>query len=583
MGIRFPKTVWIVPTTRCNTRCRTCPHFYSDYGQDMSDEVFARIESEVLDHVQQVHLVGGGEPLISKIFPAMLDACIRRKIKITFITNTIALTEEMVRRLVQNGAEIMVSIDGATAETYNSIRPLIRFERLLGKLKMIQAVRAEHPDNRVRLITNTVVMKRNLHELAQMVELAHTHGVDTAIFSDLIPHDLHPDFTTEVPVMYPDLLRAHVPPAVALAQEYGLNFEIPAYYWAISAAHPEPPADSASNASNSDTPAQGTGQPGLAYATKEFIFPQECHMPWTHANLLTNGDVSTCCTTDQPLGNILTQSFAEIWNGAPYQQVRRLIHTNNPPVACKHCNLGSGIAAGNPSFFSKFLSDNALESLALDDPRIRLSPAQRPDGTSVVVDGFLECDVDTGSAEFLTLRVTPAPGVTGQAVIGEHTHEFVLDDSAVLLPLGASASGPTRLRLEASGPFNLRGIDLLSYEHRATRGNKLLQSKFLGSLTLIHDQLAAALKREPQLRTAMIFGANVMGTELRKQAELLGLHVLGFTDNFIVYFDGAPVHPPEELQTLRPDVILIASRAHAAEIAAQIKELVHYAPTLIAG
>jgi len=44
----------------------------------MSPKVFATIEHEVLDHVRRVHLVGGGEPLISKIFPTILKACIKR-------------------------------------------------------------------------------------------------------------------------------------------------------------------------------------------------------------------------------------------------------------------------------------------------------------------------------------------------------------------------------------------------------------------------------------------------------------------------------------------------------------------------
>lgn len=586
MGLRFPKTVWIVPTTRCNTRCRTCEHYYKESGEDMSPEVFARIESEVLDHVRRVHLVGAGEPLISKIFPQMLEACFRRKIKVFFITNTIALTEELIRLLVRNDAEIMVSIDGATAGTYNAIRPFIKFDRLLAKLQLIKDIRAQHPGNQFKLYTNTVVMQRNLPELAQMVELAHTYAVDSAIFSDYIPHEVHPDFNAEMPFMFPELIRANAPQAIALARKYQLNYEMPAYYQLLctdaAQAAPAPQADQEA------PPRPDAARQKHAFAPKEFIFPQKCRMLWTHSNLLVNGDVSSCCTTDRFLGNLLKDSFADIWNGPLYQEARQLIQTNNPPSDCKRCNLGAGIAAGDPGFFTQFLANNHLQSLALDDARLNFSPRPKSTGQGLLIETPTELVLNTGDAEFLALKVLPADGVHGQATLDNTVHPFNFEAETVLIPLAQDGRNDSRrLRLEFSAPAQLTGLDLLSYTHKTVKVASIQKQtrldKFQHNLALARTRLAAALAANPRLRTAIVFGASPFGAALGQLGQELGLQILGFIDNFVDDFDDAPLFEPTELRKLRPDVVLIASVAHAQAIAEQVQTLVDHEPVIISG
>lgn len=581
MGLRYPHTIWVVPTTKCNTRCRTCGHFYADYGEDMHPDIFARIENEVLDHVQRVHLVGGGEPLVSKIFPAMLEACFKRGIKVFFITNTIALTEELMRVLVEHDAEIMVSLDGATAETFNSIRPHINFERLMAKLEMIRSVRERSPDSTFRLLTNTVVMRRNLHELRDIVALADRYGVDTATFSDLIPHALDPDFTEEVPVAHPHLIREHAPAAVALAHERKLNIEMPSYY-----ADHLPKDAGTIRCSDGPLPHQDSSRKDIIYADKQFIFPKRCHMPWTHANFLVDGTVSTCCITSYSLGNLRESSFDAIWNGARYQAARRTIHTDNPPRACRHCNLGDGIAAGNPSFFANFLTDNHLRSVPLDGPQGVLTTHDGDRTGAFGPEQALEVTVPSGDAAFLALRLEAPTELPGRVIVKDNAHLFCGDDATVLVPLPEpTGNGPTSVRLESPAPGRLVGLDLLSYKNRAINLNltitKPLLDQFHDQFITIENRLEAILADNPGLKTAVIFGANPVGGKLRDMVEAKGLSVIGFVDNFVSYFELAIVNVPQDLEALRPDVVVIASKTHASAMAAQVRQTATYGPVVI--
>ncbi|MDP1547956.1 MAG: SPASM domain-containing protein, partial [Anaerolineales bacterium] len=61
-----------------------------------------------------------------------------------------------------------------------------------------------------------------------------------------------------------------------------------------------------------------------------------CYAPWSHTLIDFNGNVYVCCMTREkipPLGNIIQQSFKEVWDGAAYRQVRLKMH----PPSLKPC------------------------------------------------------------------------------------------------------------------------------------------------------------------------------------------------------------------------------------------------------
>jgi MoaA/NifB/PqqE/SkfB family radical SAM enzyme len=73
----------------------------------------------------------------------------------------------------------------------------------------------------------------------------------------------------------------------------------------------------------------------------------ECLRPWTTAYITANGNCLPCCispfaTNDYEsliLGNLFTQPFGAIWNGAAYQQFRRDFFTPQPHKACASCGV----------------------------------------------------------------------------------------------------------------------------------------------------------------------------------------------------------------------------------------------------
>ncbi len=75
------------------------------------------------------------------------------------------------------------------------------------------------------------------------------------------------------------------------------------------------------------------------FGGKDFLHPEiTCHVPWSHCQILYNGDVvinGRCCSPS--LGNITEQSFSSIWNGPVAQEFRKKLKSvGNFPV-CNRC------------------------------------------------------------------------------------------------------------------------------------------------------------------------------------------------------------------------------------------------------
>jgi radical SAM protein with 4Fe4S-binding SPASM domain len=69
-----------------------------------------------------------------------------------------------------------------------------------------------------------------------------------------------------------------------------------------------------------------------------------CPYPWTSLVIASNGDAVACCRDlrrQTVLGNVVEQGLAVVWNGQPYQELRRALVEKRPGdiAACDGCDL----------------------------------------------------------------------------------------------------------------------------------------------------------------------------------------------------------------------------------------------------
>ena len=322
---RLPRFLQIEPVGQCNLRCRMCAiQFRADgppHGPPafIDEAIFQRL-IEQFGAIEELQLQGLGEPMMHPRFFEMVSFAADRGIRVSTNTNLTLLTPARARSCVTSGlSSIHVSIDGASAATYEFIRPGARFAKVLRNLRRLmdarQSLKSVTPHVRIVM----VLMQRNLDELPDIVTLAATYGV-TEVFVQHLCHD----FTeATLPVNYAPMrtfidsetlehqdkarIDARFAQARETAQRLGVNLRLPRM-------GTEP-------ARNEDGP--------------------RCEWPWKGAYVSYRGEAMPCCMVSTPdrmqFGNMARVGVEPIWHNELYRAFRAALASDSPPQICRGC------------------------------------------------------------------------------------------------------------------------------------------------------------------------------------------------------------------------------------------------------
>lgn len=324
----LPRFAQIEPMASCNLACRMCTVPQRENGGDITRGALAFDEFvrwlDQLPALEEVQLQGLGEPMLNRAFFDMVEHATARGIRVTSNSNLTLLTPARARRCVTSGlAALSVSLDGATAATYESIRLKGRFDRFVRNLGRLMQARAAagSATPHVRLVL--VLMRQNLAEVPALVRLAADHGVDEVLVQRLahpldeptLPGRYIPvrSFIDTAQLTAGDEVRAAsiFDEARALARSLGVTLNLPRL--------------------RPDERAERTGR---------------CTWPWDGLYLTAYGEVLPCCmvgTADRAtFGTVGTQPIEAVWNGAAAQSFRTALAGSEPPRICASCALYHG-------------------------------------------------------------------------------------------------------------------------------------------------------------------------------------------------------------------------------------------------
>ena len=154
-----------------------CGREEGDFGNSFFDIGILDKLSHLFEHTEEVTLFGWGEPTIHPKFKEILEFLNRYPVRKYFVTNGTTLNR-IKKYLFDYTVEIMaVSLDGATAETNNKIRIHSNFDKIVSDLKAIVQQRKEKRLQYPYINFVMTLMRRNLFELPDMVDLAYKIGI----------------------------------------------------------------------------------------------------------------------------------------------------------------------------------------------------------------------------------------------------------------------------------------------------------------------------------------------------------------------------------------------------------------------
>jgi len=364
-----PKGAYIEATTRCNMRCKYCPHYYSTFGDDMPEAIVHKAIGALVAKVDTILIAGLGEPLISKSFFTILEACEQNGVRLGFPTNGIRLRDErLVERLVRAPVQICVSIDGARPETYNFMRPEQEWDRLLQTLALVQRCRKKvGPKFKGATSFLCVAMKDTFGDLPDLVCMAHEYGV-----SQIQVQALSDGFPGQSPFNTPNVTAPALLEGMAVARKFGVSLNLPSSLYRMACDH----------VLVGDALWRDDLTPGAKHILSELLFeasvhavPKDgispCRHPWDWTFIDCTGKVRACCLSQTPLGDLNTENWNDIWNGTRYQNFRRLVHSWNPPIACRKCFFPDGINDGDTTRYERYFAQFRSETISLDSDQAK--------------------------------------------------------------------------------------------------------------------------------------------------------------------------------------------------------------------
>jgi len=175
-------------TSKCNLKCIMCPRVSIPRqwsSGNMSMDIFKRV-SEYFHYSRVVYLSGWGEPLLHEKILDMIRLAKEAGCIVGFTTNGMLLTEHLSRELLKLKLDMLAfSIDGATPQTYESIRVGGKFDQLIENIKTLSMLKRKARSKKPEVIITFLMMKKNINELPSVVDLAHELMADRVVATNL--------------------------------------------------------------------------------------------------------------------------------------------------------------------------------------------------------------------------------------------------------------------------------------------------------------------------------------------------------------------------------------------------------------
>jgi MoaA/NifB/PqqE/SkfB family radical SAM enzyme len=311
----LPEVVEIEPIHTCNLRCIMCHVSFEKVSK-------RRIDVSFIDRLGGLEgkwaRVGANyEPVAHPQFAEIVQGLTRQGLKIDLTTNGTLFTPRLIARIKDcNFRIVTISFDGARRETYERIRRRGDFELTIQRIAAFkQAVQARNPD--VYFALNYTVLKSNIDEIVEAVDLWERHGFDHIGFISMILRSSEPSIVAESPEPVAAQVGEHIKTAVEriVTGGYRITLSSPWLHDAeIRAAFPD------------NVGVFGAGLAGSNRADKRWPFTPgthfqngafpgmhvDCRSPFKFIHIAYDGNVQLCQKIS--VGSIYRDDLLTIWN-----------------------------------------------------------------------------------------------------------------------------------------------------------------------------------------------------------------------------------------------------------------------------
>ena len=304
----YPRRLVFELTNACNLNCVMCGRNAADFKPTVFDMDVFRSFEPLMDTVEEVTLMGWGEPTIHPHFNEMLEIINKHSARKYFCSNGMNLKNIKDAIFDYNVDVFAVSLDGATDETNSRIRRGSKIEQITEDLKDIVKIKKERGLKYPWINFVFCAMQSNIKELPDLVRLAAEIGIEEVkvVYLTVFGEDL----LNESLWGHEELVRNVFEEAIKVSEELDIVLKLPHYV--------------------------GEDVAGDKYH-------KDCFVSWRDFFLGSDGYVRPCMSTPiQFFEYDKSKDFMEMWNSPEYQNYRAIVNdTKKMDSPCKrssHCN-----------------------------------------------------------------------------------------------------------------------------------------------------------------------------------------------------------------------------------------------------
>ena len=300
----YPKAVCIDPVNMCQLKCPLCPTGTNrlNYNQEMmSLDTFKAIVDK-LPFIKKIDLFNWGEPFLNPHILEMVKYAHCRNIETNINTNfSLHKPDDFFVRIIESGlSRLQVSLDGASRASYSQYRIGGDFDTVISNIKKLILFKEKLQSSRPEIVWQFIVNKVNEHE----IEMARRMAYNLKVKLVFIPIGLSDDLPD---VMFEGTIEERKTCWIPAHKKYVHSRYIGEY----------------------------------RYPLCQMI----CEQLFSYMVVNPDGKVFPCCwATDKEnvFGDLLTESFRDIWNNEKYLKSRLLFLKKGIPAGvqtvCCNCN-----------------------------------------------------------------------------------------------------------------------------------------------------------------------------------------------------------------------------------------------------
>ena len=289
----MPVSLSVEPYAGCNLKCPECPTgkgFLPLRNTRMQPNQLQKLLDELHPYLFYLQLFFQGEPFINKQLPELILLAHGYGVYTSVSTNGHYITEQNANAIVRAGLnQLIVSIDGATPETYVKYRVGGNFTKVKRAVQLIAEAKKRLNSTFPVLVVQFVVFRFNQHEIADIKVLAKQLGADKVRIKSAQIYNFE-----------------HNPQQIPTIDKFARYKQDFNGKWQIKSK-----------------------------------LPNHCKRMWTNPVVTATNQVLPCCFAKDSMftmANTQTNNFAQIWKNEDYTNFRKAIFSNRKGFEmCRNC------------------------------------------------------------------------------------------------------------------------------------------------------------------------------------------------------------------------------------------------------